>query len=224
MFIGLPYWLYTRFWLPWRSKAYYENQKDVVIMPGWVPILGNALTLNNELEKSKKLGDNLHPTFRPLKESIGFKQGTFIIFRGHCMNLVINHVKIIQDLYVTHNRYFDKDPLIRGLVREMTGKSILFADSNESWRARRHALAPAFYKKKLEEMIELAKGCMHGTLDRWNNYVKAGPAPIDLINEISLAYTRILLACAIGDNLDGVEIEFWENGKNVRRDVPFVIR
>ena len=140
------------------------------------------------------------------------------------MNIMLNDFKVVQDLYVTHNRFFDKDPLIRSLVGELTGKSILFSDSNESWRTRRHALAPAFYKKKLEEMIEQAKGCLVQTLDRWNNYVKAGPAPIDLINEISLAYTRILLACAVGDNLDGVEVDYWEKGTLSRRDVPSAVR
>ena len=193
-------------------------------MGGNYPILGNALRLNNEIEKSKKNGDNYHPTFRPLKEDIGMKQGAMVIFRGHDVNIVVNDVKVVQDLYVTHNRYFDKDPLIRSLVGELTGKSILFADSNEKWRARRHALAPAFYKKKLEEMIEQAKGCMNGTLERWNGFCAAGPAPVDLVNEISLAYTRILLACAVGNNMDGVEVDFWEKGKNTRRDVPYAIR
>jgi hypothetical protein len=39
-----------------------------------------------------------------------------VIFRGHDVNIVINDVKVVQDLYVKHNRYFDKDPLIRSLV------------------------------------------------------------------------------------------------------------
>jgi hypothetical protein len=37
-------------------------------------------------------------------------------------------------------------------------------------------------------------------------------------------FTRILLTCAIGENLDGVEVDYWENGKCVKKDVPYALR
>lgn len=75
-------------------------------------------------------------------------------------------------------------------------------------------------------MVETAKDCMKGTLDRWIAKTKAngGSAKIDLINEISLMFTRIILKCAIGESLDDVEIDYWIDGENIRKDVPYSLR
>lgn len=75
-------------------------------------------------------------------------------------------------------------------------------------------------------MIETAKDCMRGTLDRWikKTQLSGGSARIDLINEISLMFTRIILKCAIGETLDDVEIDYWVNGVNIKKDVPYSLR
>jgi len=75
-------------------------------------------------------------------------------------------------------------------------------------------------------MVETAKDCMRGTLNRWTKKTQenGGSAKIDLINEISLMFTRIILKCAIGESLDDVEIDYWENGENIRKDVPYSLR
>ena len=67
---------------------------------------------------------------------------------------------------------------------------------------------------------------MQGTLDRWMSKIKKDnkPVKINFINEISLMFTRILLTCAIGESLDGVEIDWVEDGKVTKKDVPFVLR
>jgi cytochrome P450 len=56
----------------------------------------------------------------------------------------------------------------------ITGRSILFADTDQEWSKRRKALSPAFYKGKLLTMINLAKQSMQGTLDRWTTKANAG--------------------------------------------------
>jgi hypothetical protein len=75
-------------------------------------------------------------------------------------------------------------------------------------------------------MVDTAKECMKGTLDRWiaKTKVNGNSAKIDLINEISLMFTRIILKCAIGESLDEVEIDYWVDGENIRKDVPFSLR
>ena len=57
--------------------------------------------------------------------------------------------KIIQNLYTTNNAYFDKHPLVASLTKKLMGTSILFAQTDTSWRKRRTAMSPAFYKGKL---------------------------------------------------------------------------
>jgi cytochrome P450 len=85
------------------------------------------------------------------------KAGTYLVWLGHNPLLFISDVKVIQELYTTQNKIFDKHPLVRDTTMCITGRSILFADTDEKWSQRRKALSPAFYKGKLISMINLAK-------------------------------------------------------------------
>jgi len=60
---------------------------------------------------------------------------------------------------------------------------------------------------------------MKGTLQRWIKKSQEG-GRINMINEISLMFTRIILKCAIGESLDEVIVDYWVNGENVKSDLP----
>jgi cytochrome P450 len=91
----------------------------------------------------------------------------WLCFKGPDVALWILDVNVVQELYTTQNKYFNKHPIVRDLTLQLTGRSILFADTDEMWRKRRTALGPAFYKGKLIQMTDLAKESMRGTLARW---------------------------------------------------------
>lgn len=96
---------------------------------------------------------------------------TLVYFGPPDPTLHISDPKIVQALYTTHNKYFDKHPIVRDVTLQLTGRSILFADSGPEWRKRRSAFSPAFYKGKLIQMVELAKGSMRTTIQRWKDII-----------------------------------------------------
>ena len=60
-------------------------------------------------------------------------------------------------------------------------------------------MSPAFYKGKLESMVELAKGCVQQTLKSWQELSKSGkPTQINMMDIVSDMHVRILLMCAFG--------------------------
>ena len=46
----------------------------------------------------------------------------------------ISDVKVVEAMYTTKNKYFDKHPLIQELSACLTGNSILFAETSDDWR------------------------------------------------------------------------------------------
>ena len=106
----------------------------------------------------------------------------------------------------------------------LIGNSILLAENGENWRARRNAITPAFYRGKLSKMIDLAKEAMEGSLQKWLNLTAQGQTEIDLINEVSLIYMRVLLKTAIGESLEDVKVDYWEDGKVRQMELPFALR
>lgn len=143
---------------------------------------------------------------------------------AHSPLLMIADAKVVQALYTQQNASFGKHPLVKNLTYALTGHSILFAETTDDWRKRRTSLSPAFYKGKLIAMIGLAKVAIQGTLDRWLDKAKEGTAQIDLINEVSLLGTRILLQCAINETLDNEQMDYYEGGKIVKKDISFALR
>jgi len=69
-----------------------------------------------------------------------------LVFKAHLPVLFIHDPDVVHDLYNKHNKFFDKHPIVKHLTDPLMGRSILFANTDPDWKARRSALSPAFYK------------------------------------------------------------------------------
>ena len=97
------------------------------------------------------------------------KNATAVFFVTEGAGLHISDPTVIQELYTTKNKYFDKHPLIKNLTYCLTGESILFTETTQDWRDTRKAISPAFYKGKLENLTEIAKDAVRTTVDRFES-------------------------------------------------------
>jgi cytochrome P450 len=106
---------------------------------------------------------------------------TTVLFPSYTPMLVICDVEVMEALYTTHNAHFDKHPLAQNLTLNLTGKSILFDESTPSWKARRKAMAPAFYKGKLQGMFDTAKRAVRSYVVHLDSICNEGTATVDII-------------------------------------------
>lgn len=114
--IVAAYIFYYRVWDYTRAYYFYKNQGSDVckIGPYYVPIFGNAFLMAWSAYKSAKDGDN----YFILKHAVdyGLKDtGTLVSFVTNGAGLAIRDVKVIEALYTTKNKYFDKHPIIKEL-------------------------------------------------------------------------------------------------------------
>lgn len=132
--------------------------------------------------------------------------------------------EIIEELYMKHNKYFDKDLLIRDILYPLMGDSILQAASTEDWAKKRKSLAVAFYKDKMLKMIDLVKGCMEQSVLEWRHKYSSTGQPMDIIEEVSKVLVRIMLTCAFGKDLSERTLDYYEHGVKTTKTVAFVLR
>ncbi len=85
----------------------------------------------------------------------------------------LSDVKAIEELYTKYNHCFTKHPYIQQITECLLGRSILFNESNAEMKARRAALTPAFYKGKLQGIIDIAKAQVAKTMMRFDELTKA---------------------------------------------------
>lgn len=170
------YIFYWRVWDYYRACSFYGKQGRNVCNFGWntMPVIGDMLTVIWSGWKSQKDGDNYfimkHGFDYITKDtSIG------VAFISNGAGLAIGDVKVVEAMYTTKNKYFDKHPLIKDLSYCLTGDSILFAETSDDWRKSRNAMSPAFYKGKLESLVEIAKFAVQNTVDRFKKIAAQGP-------------------------------------------------
>ena len=78
-----------------------------------------------------------------------------ILFNGPAPTIVVNDPEVVNELYVTKNKYVDKHEKFHNILKGFFGNSILFSPSTEQWAIRRKHLSAAFYKDKLSNMLAM---------------------------------------------------------------------
>lgn len=80
-------------------------------------------------------------------------------FTGFEPTIFIMDPNMLEELYVTKNKYFDKHPRMADIFRPLLGDSILMTRNNETWSKKRKSLSMAFYKEKLLKYFNMIKEC-----------------------------------------------------------------
>jgi hypothetical protein len=165
--------LLYKIYIQYSKKWFYERQ-GIVFSGGCVPLLGSLLTLNRfEQTKTDK---NEHPGTLMLRETFGKHQPPITAcFLNYYPNLFFRDPELLNELYITKNKYFDKCPLMRDLFYPLMGDSILLSDNSETWSKKRKTLSAAFYKEKLVMMCDIVKQCMKEKVeDLKEKYARTG--------------------------------------------------
>jgi cytochrome P450 len=108
---------------------------------------------------------------------------------------------MLNELYVTKNKYFDKHPRIGKMYYPFMGDSILFARNNELWAKKRKVMSTAFYKDKLIKYFEIVRQDVRKTLSHIREKYALTGNPMDIIGEIDAAHIRVQLSCSFGIDL-----------------------
>jgi hypothetical protein len=85
-------------------------------------------------------------------------------------------------------------------------------------------MSPAFYKGKLQGLVEISKNSVKDTIWHFETLCKNGPVQIDMIKEVSDMMTSLILKCILGMDLSLKKIDYLSGGRIVKKDVSFMLR
>ena len=84
-------------------------------------------------------------------------------------SLWISDPEIVQDIFVTKNSISDKQADGFLLFKNIIGHSFITSRNDDVWKAKRKACANAFYKDRLEHMLETLKVKLVETFNDWES-------------------------------------------------------
>lgn len=177
---------------------YFYHKQGVPFVKPMYPMIGNFLAVIQKMRASPK--EDFVPFTPIIKENYGNANPPAIL--GFMMSsqpvLVINSGAALTDIYLTKNKYFDKDPIGRVQFSSLFGDSIVLAKSDELWSRKRKILSSAFYKEKLVRMTDVIRDIVAETIVEFEEkYLKK---PMDVIKVIGDLHMRIILMTAFGIN------------------------
>mmetsp|Transcript_30466 Transcript_30466/g.29846 ORF Transcript_30466/g.29846 Transcript_30466/m.29846 type:complete len:91 (+) Transcript_30466:294-566(+) len=87
---------------------------------------------------------------------------------------------MINELYVTKNKYFDKHPKLYNVLKVLAGENIVLIPTNELYLEKRKHLSIAFYKEKMVGMFERIIAMTDAKVKTWVTTYTAGPENLDM--------------------------------------------
>ena len=116
----------------------------------------------------------------------------------------ISDPEIAQDIFVSKNVHVDKTPDSFLMFEKIIGQSFIFSRNDDTWRAKRKACSHAFYKDRLEHMLETLKVKLIETFIGWNKLIKEsenGSHEINMATEFSDILARNIIHICFGEDL-----------------------
>ena len=145
--------------------SFYSSQ-GITILPGADRfIIGNVPEVA-KWAKAPKIGDQPKKTlYGAILDEIDKEEPNFdsvkhpIVFLNMFATpmLVVNDPQVVMDLFITKNKHFDKMSRTQLLFSDLMGNTFLFSPGDQVWKAKRKAVAHAFYKEKIVHMTEILK-------------------------------------------------------------------
>jgi cytochrome P450 len=180
-------------------KYWYYKRQGVTFFKGLYPIYGNFFTVCRLMSETPKKD---YVPFGPmLEESFGEGEtppAIVVAMMQPQPMIVLNTAEALTDIYITKNKFFDKDPMARISLGTLFGDSIILASSNEEWAKKRKILSSAFYKDKLVRMTDTIRKVVAQKIEEFeHNYVATGE-PMDIVREMGDLQMRIILVSAFG--------------------------
>jgi cytochrome P450 len=154
------------------------------------------------------------PFYPLVREQFGEDPPAIVGFRNlyNCI-LFINKPGPLSELFVTKNMYVDKDVIFKVQFAPLFGESSLMSAGSESQARKRKLIGSSFYKDKLLGMIDVIKKNVAEKIESLEKRYLASGEAFDIVNELDLLHTKIILTTAFGmENVAEVTLPYEENG------------
>ncbi|CDW78703.1 cytochrome family subfamily polypeptide 55 precursor [Stylonychia lemnae] len=205
------YFIYDRIYLVYYNYWYYKKQGfKPTGLP--LPFLGDILTFLKVLKTQDEFWEDAHYEYLRHVFNDDIPQYS-IDFRYPRGMLVITDPDFVFESYSTKNKYFEKFPRSRAMSKKILGESVLFAPADELQALKRKHLSSAFYKDKMQSLLNSIISTTFDTVQETISQINKGVDELDLNQYIGKLILESIQICIFGVNEKLELLPFKQKGK-----------
>jgi cytochrome P450 len=140
---------------------------------------------------------------------------------------VVSDAAFARDFFTVNNKYTDKDGQSETFFKKLLGESFLFSKGGDKWKAKRKACSHAFYKERLQGMMETFRQQSMKQLGRWLEEIEKsadGSTIIDISHEFERIYSRNIITVSFGEDISDEKFEIMKfTDKTFTKMVPKMV-
>lgn len=127
-----------------------------------------------------------------------------------------------QDLFVKHSAIADKNGLAEAATLDFFGRAFFFSKADELWKKKRKACSHAFYKDRMEHMLEVLKDKIEEDCLQWMAEIEASEekqTTIDISKVFNRLYSRSIIHICFGEDISDqrLTIAVPKEGRNINQ-------
>ncbi|TNV80196.1 hypothetical protein FGO68_gene6044 [Halteria grandinella] len=211
--------------IPFCLGYRHYSKQGLPFFQGVLPFVGNYLRLVRLMQEVPR--QEFVPFGPMIKQDFGSAHPPEVIVSMMQQQpvLVLNSAKSLTELYVTKNRFFEKDPIGAIQFGSLFGQSIVLAPSDEVWAKKRKVLGSAFYKEKLFKMVGVIREIVREKIVEIEKEYVEKRYEMDVVSEMGDLHMRIILMTAFGlTDLHQVKLPYIEGGVTKQMKVADILR
>lgn len=217
LFLGFIYKIVSQY----KSYFYYKRQG--------IPVIHEMKPFIGHLYRGMNLNDESKPCQSPLSQMYqkDYPKNDIPLFYFSCAEkpwILVTDAHLIEEIFTKNNKFLTKDTYVKNLMYPLMGESILLSETNELWSNKRKVLSASFYKDKLLKMIELVRHVVGTSIEDWRERFIKRKEKFDLIEEVSLLQVKILLICALGEDISEISLPYSEKGVTREEKIAIILR
>ncbi|CDW89465.1 cytochrome p450 [Stylonychia lemnae] len=149
----------------------------------------------------------------------------FLDFRSPCGAIIVSCPKMVNELYVTKNKYFDRHYREKQVGELVIGDSILFQKSSIQWAEKRKHISTVFYKERLQMILNtITEMCLKQVQSWKQTFANRRDISMDINKEILDMLMDETQVCVFGMEYLYKKFTYLENGSLVEISVGEAVR
>ena len=143
----------------------------------------------------------------------GYKAGDHKVIIVNLFSTTVLYIcdpQLAQELFTKQNKFIDKTGKFEEIFEDIMGKSFLFAKGDEDWNRKRKACAHAFYKDRMECMLEVLKDKLDILITGWNREIEASPngkCTTDIAIVFEKLFCSMIVHICFGEDVSDMPVE-----------------